>query len=69
VEFSLVLPALALLAGGIMEGGFLFYTWGNMEHVGRQAARAVAIGEATPDEARTFVVQTHLRQLRVASGM
>ena len=55
VEFALTLPVLMLLVGGIVDGGLLIYTWGNMEHVGRQAARAVAIGAATQQQARDYV--------------
>lgn len=55
VEFALICPVLLLLLGGIVEGGLLLYTWGNMEHVGRQAARAVAVGAASQAQAETFV--------------
>jgi Flp pilus assembly protein TadG len=55
VEFAFLLPILMFLVGGIIEGGILLYTWGNMEHVSRQAARAVAIGAATQAQASTFV--------------
>nr|WP_281400094.1 TadE/TadG family type IV pilus assembly protein [Microvirga zambiensis] len=56
VEFALIAPALVALMGGIVEGSLLFYTWGNMEHIGRQAARSAAIGEFTREEAETFIV-------------
>jgi hypothetical protein len=56
VEFAFVAPFLVLLMGAIVEGSLLFYTWGNMEHIGRQAARAAAIGEFTQQEAEEFIV-------------
>ncbi len=55
VEFALICPVLLAFVGGIIEGGLLLYTWGNMEHVGRQAARAVAVGAASQAQAETFV--------------
>jgi Flp pilus assembly protein TadG len=55
VEFALICPVLILFVGGIIEGGLLLYTWGNMEHLGRQAARAVAVGAASNAQAETFV--------------
>jgi Flp pilus assembly protein TadG len=55
IEFALVLPVLILVVGGIFEGGLVLHTWGRMEHVGRQAARAVAVGAATEDEAESFI--------------
>lgn len=56
VEFAFVAPFLVLLMGGVVEGSLLFYTWGNMEHIGRQAARAAAVGEFTREEAEEFIV-------------
>ncbi|MEE1656957.1 TadE/TadG family type IV pilus assembly protein [Microvirga sp. CF3062] len=56
VEFAFVAPFLILIMGGIVEGSLLFYTWGNMEHIGRQAARAAAVGEFTREEAQDFIV-------------
>ena len=55
VEFALISPVLLLLVAGVVEGGLLLYTWGNMEHVARQAARAAAIGSVTAAQAETFV--------------
>ena len=55
VEFALILPVLAVLLAGIIEASLLLYTWGNMEFASRQAARAVAIGEITKDQAEDFV--------------
>jgi Flp pilus assembly protein TadG len=55
VEFALICPMLFVLVGGVIEGGMLLYTWGNMEHISRQAARAVAVGAATQAEAKTFI--------------
>lgn len=55
VEFALTLPILIMLLGAIMDGAMLIYTWGNMEHISRQAARAVAIGAATNQQARDYV--------------
>jgi Flp pilus assembly protein TadG len=54
VEFALICPVLLLFIGGIIEGGLLLYTWGNMEHISRQAARAVAVGAASQAQAKTF---------------
>jgi Flp pilus assembly protein TadG len=56
VEFALIAPVLVLLIAGIIEGSLLFFTWGNMEYVGRQAARAAAIGEFTKAQAESFIV-------------
>ncbi|MBJ6123774.1 TadE/TadG family type IV pilus assembly protein [Microvirga splendida] len=56
IEFAFVAPALILIFGAITEGSLLFYTWGNMEHIGRQAARAAAIGEFTREEAENFII-------------
>jgi Flp pilus assembly protein TadG len=56
IEFAFVAPALTLIIAAILEGSLLFYTWGNMEHIGRQAARGAAIGEFTREEAESFVV-------------
>jgi Flp pilus assembly protein TadG len=55
VEFALIAPVFLLLFSGIAEGSLLFYTWGNMENVGRQAARSAAIGELTKDQAETLI--------------
>lgn len=55
VEFAMILPVLVLLIGGITEGAMMFHIWGNMEHICRQAARSVAIGEMTDAQASTFV--------------
>jgi Flp pilus assembly protein TadG len=55
VELALVCPVLLLLVAGVIEGGLLLYTWGNMEHIARQAARAAAIGSITATQAETFV--------------
>lgn len=55
VEFALTLPILIMLLGAILDGALLIYTWGNMEHISRQAARAVAIGAATNQQARDYV--------------
>ena len=55
VEFALICPVLLVMIGGIFEGGLVLYTWGNMEHVARQAARTAAIGSITAAEAETFV--------------
>src|SRR5687768_12321414 len=55
VEFALVSPVLLLLVAGVIVGSLLLYTWGNMEHVARQAARTAAIGSITAAEAETFV--------------
>jgi Flp pilus assembly protein TadG len=54
-EFALILPVFLLFVGGMIEGGLLLHTWGRMEHVGRQAARAFAIGAVTKDEAESFI--------------
>jgi hypothetical protein len=56
IEFAFVAPAFVLLLGAIVEGSLLFYTWGNMEHIGRQAARGAAIGEFTREEAEGFIM-------------
>jgi Flp pilus assembly protein TadG len=56
IEFAFIAPFLVLLMGAIFEGSLLFYTWGNMEHIGRQAARAAAIGEFSQGEAEEFIV-------------
>ena len=55
VEFALISPILILMVGAIFEGGMVMYSWGNMEHYARQAARAVTIGEATHDQAETYI--------------
>jgi Flp pilus assembly protein TadG len=56
IEFAFVAPVFVLILGAIIEGSLLFYTWGNMEHIGRQAARGAAIGEFTAQEAESFIV-------------
>jgi len=56
VEFAFVAPALIILIAAVFEGSLLLYTWGNMEHIGRQAARGAAIGEFTLEQAETFIV-------------
>ncbi len=55
VEFALISPILILMVGAIFEGGMVMYSWGNMEHYARQAARAVSIGEATHYQAETYI--------------
>lgn len=55
IEFALIAPILILLLGGIVEGGLLIHTWGNMEYIARQAARGVAIGEFTEQQAQDFI--------------
>ena len=55
VEFALVCPVLLLLVAGVVEGGLLLYTWGNMEHIARQAARTAASCTITAAQAETFV--------------
>jgi len=44
-----------MLVGGISDGALLVYTWGNMEHIGRQAARSVAVGAATEQQAQDYI--------------
>jgi Flp pilus assembly protein TadG len=56
VEFALIAPVLIFLLLGLMEGGLLIHTWGNMEYVARQAARGAAIGEFTRQQAQDFIV-------------
>jgi Flp pilus assembly protein TadG len=55
IEFAFLCPILLAFVGGIVEGSLLLYTWSNMEHLSRQAARAVAIGAATQTQAVNFV--------------
>jgi Flp pilus assembly protein TadG len=64
VEFALLFPVLGLALGGMLEGGLVLYSWGRMEHVALQAGRAVSVGEATPAQARQFVIE----QLRQSPG-
>lgn len=44
VEFALVLPLLILLLFGIVDFGRVFHAYLTIDHVGREAARAVSIG-------------------------
>lgn len=55
VEFAMIMPVLALLFGGIVEGSLLFHVWSKMEHHGRQAARAAAIGAMTKAQAEEHI--------------
>jgi Flp pilus assembly protein TadG len=63
IEFAFIAPCLVLLMGAIFEGSLLFYTWGNMEHIGRQAARAAAVGEFSQQEAEAFIVNRMLSSI------
>jgi Flp pilus assembly protein TadG len=55
VEFALIAPILLVMFSGIIEGSVLLHTWGNMQNLGRQAARGAAIGEFTQAQAETLV--------------
>jgi Flp pilus assembly protein TadG len=72
IEFAFICPILLAFVGGIVEGSLLLYTWGNMEHLSRQAARAVAIGAATDAQAISFVntkMQSSLGKLAVTTAV
>ena len=72
IEFAFICPILLAFVGGIVEGSLLLYTWGNMEHLSRQAARAVAIGAATDAQAINFVntkMQSSLGKLIVTTAV
>jgi Flp pilus assembly protein TadG len=56
VEFALITPVLIFFLGAIIEGGLLINTWGTMEYIARQAARGVAVGEFTEQQAQAFVI-------------
>ncbi|MBM6583672.1 pilus assembly protein [Microvirga sp. BT689] len=55
VEFALIAPIIFVIFTGIIEGSLLLHAWGNMQDVGRQAARSAAIGELTKAQAETLV--------------
>ena len=55
VEFALIAPILLVMFSGIVEGSVLLHTWGNMQNLGRQAARSAAIGEFNKTQAETLV--------------
>ncbi|MGI9482885.1 MAG: TadE/TadG family type IV pilus assembly protein [Hyphomicrobiales bacterium] len=61
IEFGLLVPVLFLFLGAIYEGGIVMYTWGNMEHYGRQAARAMSIGQASKSEVKSYV-KTYMKK-------
>jgi len=50
VEFAMIAPVLMLLVLGIVQFGFLFYTYNEMMNGAREGARRLAVG-ATPESA------------------
>ena len=54
IEFVMVLPLLALLLLGIMEVALVSYVRLSMLHAGREAARYLAVREATAAEAEAI---------------
>ncbi len=72
LEFALVLPVLLLLLTGIIDASALFFIQNNMFNAAREAARALAVEEASEAEANasaqekllnwdaTFTVTTQL---------
>jgi len=55
VEFAMVAPVLILFLLGIVEAALMLFLMGEMENVGRHAARSVAIGEFTEQQAADYI--------------
>jgi Flp pilus assembly protein TadG len=60
VEFALVLPLLVGVLFGIIQFGALFFLHNNMVNAAREAARKMAVGEATTNAQAQTVATTYL---------
>ena len=56
VEFALVLPVLLLIFFGIIQFGFIMFTYNNMVQAAREAARTLAVQETTAAEAQQIAL-------------
>ncbi len=56
VEFAVVLPVLLLIVLGIIQFGVIFFTYNNMVQAAREAARTLAVQEATATEAQQIAL-------------
>jgi len=65
VEFALVLPVLLLIFFGIIQFGFIMFTYNNMVQAAREAARTLAVQETNVTE----VQQVALNQMGFFSGL
>jgi Flp pilus assembly protein TadG len=54
VEMALMLPVFALLALSVIEVGWLIFVRHTMDLATREAVRAMAVREYTPEEAATY---------------
>jgi Flp pilus assembly protein TadG len=54
VEFALLSPLFFLFLGGVFDGALVFHSKQTIELYAREAARGVAIGYMTADQATTF---------------
>ena len=55
LELALVLPLLILVLAGIVQFGGLFYLQNKMINLARDAARRLAVGEITSNQAQTLI--------------
>jgi Flp pilus assembly protein TadG len=60
VEFALVLPLLIAMLFGIIQFGALFFLHNNMVNAAREAARKMAVGEATTNAQAQTIATTYL---------